>query len=149
MTIVLMIPGTPYAKKSDRITTGGGKARAFNPAENERFEAVVRQLAALQLRRPLLGPVRVEIAAVFAPPPSWSKKKRAAHLWRAHTQKPDLDNLAKAVLDGLNRVAFGDDSQVVDLRTRKLWGEPAQTKVTIEPMTGEGMSALLDQEAEA
>ena len=35
------------------------------------------------------------------------------------TFKPDVDNIAKAVLDALNGVAFEDDSQVVRLRCSK------------------------------
>lgn len=35
------------------------------------------------------------------------------------TGKPDCDNIAKAVLDALNGVAFDDDSQVVTLVVRK------------------------------
>ncbi len=35
------------------------------------------------------------------------------------TGKPDCDNIAKAVLDALNGVAFDDDSQVVTLIVRK------------------------------
>lgn len=33
--------------------------------------------------------------------------------------KPDVDNIAKAVLDALNGVAYGDDSQVVELTVKK------------------------------
>ena len=35
------------------------------------------------------------------------------------TKKPDLDNVLKAVLDGLNGIAFVDDSQVVAITVRK------------------------------
>jgi Holliday junction resolvase RusA-like endonuclease len=40
-----------------------------------------------------------------------------------HTQKPDLDNLVKLVLDSCNGVVFGDDSQIVELLVRKAWCE--------------------------
>ena len=33
--------------------------------------------------------------------------------------KPDVDNIAKAVLDALNGVAYDDDSQVVELTVKK------------------------------
>lgn len=33
--------------------------------------------------------------------------------------KPDADNIAKAVLDALNGVAYADDKQVVILESRK------------------------------
>jgi Holliday junction resolvase RusA-like endonuclease len=44
---------------------------------------------------------------------------------RAHrycTAKPDADNLAKAILDGMTQGrAWGDDDQVVLLKVIKLW----------------------------
>ena len=83
---------------------------------------------------PMPGPVRLIIMATFAPAASWSKKKAAALLHRPHTQKPDLDNIAKAVSDGLNRIAFADDSAIADLQCRKVWGIVAQTVVIVEPI---------------
>lgn len=42
-----------------------------------------------------------------------------------HTQKPDAENLAKAVLDALTGICWKDDSQVVDLHVRKAWTDEA------------------------
>lgn len=79
-------------------------------------------------RDPLSGPLQVNVWADFALP------KRAKD--RAfHTQRPDADNIAKAVLDALmpqwrkrksERVmiwpgVISDDAQVVDLRCKKKW----------------------------
>ena len=131
--VTLIIPGKPFAKQRHRVGTFGGKARAFNTAQNERFESVVQAVAAGLFPAPIVGPVNLTIYATFEPPQSWSQKKRAAHLHRPHTQKPDLDNIAKAVKDGLNRIAWGDDSQVAELYARKVWGLTAQTVVTVWP----------------
>ena len=38
-------------------------------------------------------------------------------------KKPDSDNIAKIVLDSLNKIAFDDDSQVVELTVIKRWTE--------------------------
>ena len=43
-----------------------------------------------------------------------------------------MDNVAKAVLDALNRVAWHDDKQVVQLTVRKRYGHPARMIVAIE-----------------
>jgi Holliday junction resolvase RusA-like endonuclease len=45
--------------------------------------------------------------------------------------KPDVDKLARAVLDALTGVAYRDDAQVVQLRAEKLYGEDMRTTVTI------------------
>lgn len=37
-----------------------------------------------------------------------------------HTAKKDVDNMAKSILDGLNKVAYADDSQIVRLMVSKI-----------------------------
>ena len=60
-------------------------------------------------------PLSVTIDVQRALPKSLWDKVRALF----DTGKPDCDNIAKAVLDALNGVAFDDDSQVVTLVVRK------------------------------
>lgn len=38
-------------------------------------------------------------------------------------KKPDLDNIAKIILDSLNGIAYKDDSQVVELNISKKYTE--------------------------
>lgn len=42
-------------------------------------------------------------------------------------RRPDVDKLARAVLDALTGIVFGDDSQVVVLVATKNWGDPGLT----------------------
>ena len=52
-------------------------------------------------------------------PPSWSKKKKETMAGAMHQQKPDLDNLIKAILDSIFR--DGDDCRVAAVVARKFW----------------------------
>lgn len=129
--VTLFIPGKPFAKQRARVTKFG----SYTPKETVSFERVVGQLAALHFKAPLTGPLRLTVQAVFKPPASWSAKKRAAAIGRYHTQKPDLDNIYKAVSDGLNRIAFADDSQVASFgNSCKTWGESEGTKITVSEL---------------
>ena len=132
--VVIVIPGKPFAKQRHRVAAFGGKARAFNTKANESFEAVVREIAAQHFTAPIEGAVRLDVVAVFEPAASLSKAKRAALLHRPHIQRPDGDNIVKAIKDGLNRIAWADDCQVAEHSCRKAWGLTAQTVVTVEPM---------------
>lgn len=69
--------------------------------------------------------VSVSVSAFFPVPKSYSKKKREDCLERIlrPDKKPDMDNILKVVLDGLNRVAYEDDKQVVELIGRKYYTE--------------------------
>ena len=130
MKVEFTIFGKPYAKKRPRFSRKLG--RAFDPKENGTFENSVASIALPHFSAPLEGPVRLDIRVTFGVPPSWPKKKRAEKLHRPHTQKPDTDNLAKAIADGLNRIAWADDSQVYELAVRKVWGLTDMTYVTVE-----------------
>jgi len=46
-------------------------------------------------------------------------------------QTPDLDNVAKAISDAANGIAFKDDSQIAHLVCKKVWSHTDQTLVTI------------------
>ncbi len=74
------------------------------------------------------GPLMLDIWANFKIPESYSKKRRQecelGH--EMPTKKPDIDNIAKAVLDGLNGVAYKDDSQVTHLKVRKRYTTQAE-----------------------
>ena len=48
------------------------------------------------------------------------------------TGKPDIDNIIKAVLDGLNGVAFKDDAQVVFISAQKLYSDTPRLVVIVE-----------------
>lgn len=128
--IVFEVPGDPVAKARPRVNRATGAV--YTPRGTVVFERLVGTIARQYFKAPLQGPVTVEIKSVIAPPVSWTKKKTAALLWRPHTQKPDADNLQKAVLDALNGIAFKDDSQVWSAKTSKIWGAPAKTLVIVE-----------------
>ena len=69
--------------------------------------------------------VSVSVSAFFPVPKSYSKKKREDCIERRlrPDKKPDMDNILKVVLDGLNHVAYVDDKQVVELIGRKYYTE--------------------------
>lgn len=130
--VTFAIPGKPFAKQRARVTKFG----AYTPKATVSFERTVGQYAMQQFKVPITGPVRLTVSATFELPKSWSKKKKAEHMDRHHTQKPDLDNIIKAISDGLNRIAFVDDGQVAEYgNCRKVWGLTAQTVVTVESLT--------------
>ncbi len=131
MTVAFTIPGKPFGKQRPKATAINGRARVYTPKETVSFEGKVAEIARPSFPAPLEGPVKLRLVAMFAIPASWSKKKREAALGSFHTQKPDADNIAKAIKDGLNRVAWVDDSQVADMRCVKRWGSHAETFVEV------------------
>jgi Holliday junction resolvase RusA-like endonuclease len=133
-----VIPGEPRGKGRPRF----GKSRAgFVSVRTDDKTAAYENLVKLAARQAgavsIAGPLSVQISAYFVPPPSWSKKRRAAAL--AGHEAPgrfDIDNISKAVLDGLNGIAFGDDKQIVTLFARKAFADVARCEVQVFPCVG-------------
>ena len=48
------------------------------------------------------------------------------------TKKPDIDNIAKIILDALNKLAFNDDNQITKLNIEKIYSEEEKIYVKIE-----------------
>ena len=59
-------------------------------------------------------------------PKSWSKKKKAEMVGRPHQQRPDIDNLAKSLLDAL----YGDDSHIWNISLVKKWAVEGSIEIT-------------------
>lgn len=76
----------------------------------------------------------LEFVAAMPLGKSDSKKLREAKLagWVAPEKKPDLDNLAKQLLDCMTRLQFWhDDVQVVCLRCEKIYAEQGYWDVAL------------------
>ena len=52
-------------------------------------------------------------------------------LFDQNLYKPDLDNIAKIVLDSLNGLAYKDDRQVVSLKIEKHYADKPLVKVEL------------------
>lgn len=61
-------------------------------------------------------------------PPSWSKKKREQMAGQPHRQKPDRDNIDKAILDAL----FGDDAGIATGSLSKFWDDGRGPRIELE-----------------
>lgn len=81
--------------------------------------------------------LEAEINAFYSIPQSASKKKkeemREGQIRPA--KKPDCDNVAKIVLDALNKLAYRDDAQIVDCIIRKWYTDDPRVTVTIREAT--------------
>jgi Holliday junction resolvase RusA-like endonuclease len=101
------------------------------------YEALISLQATLAMRgRPAIeGPVEVRIRAYYAIPKSASKGARILMREGFQTpanKKPDLDNVAKSVMDGCSKgVCFKDDTQVVTLTCTKRYCDNPRVEVSI------------------
>jgi Holliday junction resolvase RusA-like endonuclease len=131
MAITFTVPGNPVPQPRARITTRGKFARAYVPSKHPVHDyrtqlAVAARLAGLT---PTGEPLDVVIDAVFERPKSHMLKS-GVKATAPKLPRPDVDNVAKAVLDSLQDV-IGDDTMVARLVVEKSWGQEARTTVRI------------------
>lgn len=114
----------PVPKGRPRFSKVGGFVRSYTPKKTSDYETQVKtQAQAVMTREPLETPIAVYLYFRLPIPRSYTKKRQEACLSGSErpTKKPDIDNLAKSVLDGLNGVIWHDDSQIVSLHLTKVY----------------------------
>ena len=104
-----------------KTKTGPPVARVFDAGTAENWKS--RIAASANGKRPpgapLDCPIRVELRFIMPRPQSLRRKKDPAGPI-PHTKRPDVDNLAKAVLDCLSELGWWvDDTRVAELEATK------------------------------
>ena len=114
------IPGEPVPKARPRAARRGKHIMMYTPTKSKNFEYLIRIVASKQIPIPMQGPVRIDIEVDVPRPKRLYWKTR--HMPRCYCDKrSDLDNYCKAILDGLNGIAFKDDGQVAELHAKKFY----------------------------
>jgi Holliday junction resolvase RusA-like endonuclease len=121
-SLTLLIEPKPQARpraRAIRDKNGRIYARAYTDPkakENEDDFFYLAYQAPQRPEKPWEGPLQVTIKAVFTRP--MSAKKDVNY----HVVKPDVDNLVKFALDGLQRAGyFRDDKQVQEIMASKCY----------------------------
>lgn len=103
----LVVPGEPKSKARPKFTTRGGKVVAYTPKDTQVAEAKFKAAYLEQMKD-----VETNDQAAFV---------IHATFYNGTRQRRDVDNMLKAVLDGLNKTAFPDDVQVIEVVGRKVY----------------------------
>lgn len=143
--LAFSMAGSPRGQGRPRTTVRGGFATIYKDPKSRKYEASVQVLAkqAMAGHPAFQGPLSVSLRFRMPIPKSASKAARAAMAtgeW-AHTGKPDLDNMAKAILDGMKGAVFGDDSQIVRSFLTKIYAEQPGVDVRVEPLAPQELAA--------
>jgi Holliday junction resolvase RusA-like endonuclease len=111
-TTRFVVRGDPRSKGRPRFANG----RAYTPKETTDAEKLIRDAWRETGADPFNYDVLVDVS-----------------FFLATRRRKDLDNLVKLVLDALNKEAFPDDSQVVEINARKIFSdkENARTEIAL------------------
>ena len=134
MEVKFTVFGEPKGKGRPRFNTRTG--HAITPKDTVTYETLVHMEYLNQCgnaRFPDDAMLDMRIKAYYSIPQSKSKKKK--ELMRAGvirpTKKPDMDNCIKIIADALNKIAYHDDTQIVDCQVRKFYSDDPRVEVRI------------------
>ena len=117
-TVSFTVRGEPVPKGRPRVTRYG----TYTPPKTKEYEKRIQDAWRVIDEHPFPTgtPVSVSVHAYFEIPQSVSQKKRKAMHMTPHIKhRADVDNLAKAVLDALDGIAYADDCAVSVLQVSK------------------------------
>lgn len=125
--------GTPRGQGRPRFTRTG---KAYKASVDRAYEKglCLAYLSEYGAEKPMEGPLKLEVLAVY-PIPKATPKKNIGPMLDCEIVpivKPDIDNVAKAVMDALNGVAFPDDNAIVCMKCRKVYGGAPGIRVKLE-----------------
>jgi Holliday junction resolvase RusA-like endonuclease len=129
------VDANPVPKGRPRYSAITGFVRTYTPKKTSDYETIVRETAqqAMGPTEPLETPTAVYLYIRLPIPKSYPKKRLQACLkgLERPIKKPDIDNLAKSVLDGLNGIVYRDDGQIVSLHVTKVYASVAGVDVLV------------------
>ena len=142
MMVEFMVLGAPKGKERPRAAKLRDRTIVYTPKKTKDYEREIATAYRTQCRGIFSGAVAIEIHAYYEIPKSASRKRVLDMVSDRErpTKKPDGDNIAKAVCDALNGVAYKDDSQVVDLTVRKYYSKIPHVQVFISEAKTDGES---------
>lgn len=135
LIVNFIIPGPPQGKARAKVYRNHNIVRAVTPEKTVLYENLVKTCyQELNMSQYFNEQALVMVIDAYYDIPKSTSKKKAEDMLNGSirpTKKPDSDNIAKAIMDALNGVAFKDDSQIVELRIRKHYGKSPKVQVAI------------------
>ena len=136
MQIMFTVPGQPHGKGRPRFARRGNFVATYTDAKTSNYEDQIRfyALKAMGSSEPLKTALEAFIYIRLPVPKSYPKKRAEACLsgleWPS--KKPDWDNVAKSICDGMESIIFVCDSQIVECHVCKVYAETAGVDVLIK-----------------
>lgn len=142
MMVEFMVIGAPKGKERPRAAKIRDRTIIYTPKKTRDYEREIARAYQMECSSMFSGAVAIEIYAYYEIPKSASRKRVLDMVSDRErpTKKPDGDNIAKAVCDALNGIAYKDDSQVVDLTVRKYYSKFPHVQVFISEAKDDGTS---------
>lgn len=133
--VTFTVPGKPHGKGRARFANG----HAYTDKKTREYEEFVGYCYLAAGNKILSGDIKLSIRAYYHIPKTINKEKvdekTKQKMLKGEIKpgKPDLSNVVKAIEDGLNQVAYEDDSCITDYgESFKRYSDKPRVEVTLE-----------------
>ena len=134
--IQFTVPGFVQAQERPRFSRMGKGVRTHDAPKSRSYKELVKLVAwENKPQKPLDGALRLTIDVYIVPPKNLQTGPKMAKIKQGkihHTKKPDVENLAKGIMDGMTGIIYTDDSRVVQLIVSKHYDMQPRAEVRIE-----------------
>lgn len=128
------VEGDILGKERPRVNMYTGNV--YTPNKTKKYEEYIQQCFCIKYPNyePIINRTEIEIIAYIKIPTYCSKKKQLQMKEGeiTPTKKPDVDNIAKVILDALNTFAFIDDNQVSKISVEKRYDDKEWLSIHIK-----------------
>lgn len=128
------VEGDIVGKERPRVNTN--TLRVYTPNKTKDYEFLIRQYFKIKYPKfeMIEGRLQVVIVAYLKIPKSTQKKKIESMLENKESpiKKPDIDNIAKVILDAMNGFVFKDDNQVSKITVEKRYAIQERVDIIVE-----------------
>lgn len=134
--IQFTIPGATQAQERPKFSRVGEGVKAVDPPKSRAYKELVKLVAwQNKPQEPLQGALKLEVDVYLMPPKKYHTKPKQALIASGElrpTTKPDTDNLVKGIKDGMSKIIWVDDAQIVELVVRKFYDMQPRAEVKVE-----------------
>jgi len=123
------VDGQPISQYPPRRVTKAGRTWTYRPEATKRYVKAVAGIARDLIKAPLPKGAPVRLWLDF-----YVKGKTVG--------RPDLDKIAASIFDALQSVIYDNDSQIVELITRKQRSSTPRVIITVEELPHDRQSAF-------
>lgn len=128
-----VVCGEPIAKGRPKFSVVNGIIQTHTPKKTTDYEmSVYNSFISYYPDKNINyeNGVEIEIVAYFQIPQSFSKKKKLEMEGKNMLNRPDIDNVCKSILDGLNKIF--DDKYIFSVKAIKKWSINPRCEIKIK-----------------
>lgn len=142
MSNIITVLGQPLGKQRPRATSRNGFVSVYTPQQTINYETLInleyRQQSGVFYEKD--KQLKLNIRCFYEIPQSISNRKCNLCITGVIRPlvKPDVDNVAKTIMDALNGVAYADDKQIVELKIIKQYSLQPKLEFSLEEIKTKG-----------